>query len=460
MNLARGFLLAGTQSGVGKTTISTGIMGALKKRGRSVKPFKVGPDYIDPQFHRYITQNPSRNLDAHLLEEDIIKDLFHKNLIPEDIAVVEGVMGLYDGMGTQKDEGSSAHISKILNLPVILVINGGGMSSSAAAMVLGYKNYDPEVDIVGVIINNLSGQSHYELLKEAIERDTGISCVGYLKKNTDIKLESRHLGLIPCGEVPVLDKKIQEIVEMVEETIDIDKLIQLSRNIEIKEIPDKTPISPDKRIKIAYAYDDAFNFYYEDNLDLLKDLGCDLIPFSPLKDKSLPKDINGIYIGGGFPEVFGKELEKNHEIRGAILEKAKSGLPIYAECGGFMYLTKDIQDIEGHTYSMVGVFDGRGKMTKRLQNFGYCQIETQENSRFFKEKLTIKSHEFHRSMVEIEDADYIYQVYKKRNGKVIKTWGCGIEKHNTLGAFPHIHFYSNLEFVKGFIDRCREYKRV
>lgn len=455
MSSARGFLLAGTQSGVGKTTISTGIMGALNKGDLVVKPFKVGPDYIDTQFHSYITGNPSKNLDAYLLEEKVIKNLFYKNLASGDIAVVEGVMGLYDGMGTKKDEGSSAHIGKILNLPVILIIDGRGMSSSAAAMVLGYKLYDPEVNIAGIIINNLSGEGHYKLLKEAIERDTGVSCVGYLNKNNDIQLESRHLGLVPCGEVPVLEEKIQEIVTMVEETIDIEKILSLSSTIEIKETPKTSKFLIEKRIKIAYAYDDAFNFYYQDNLELLKELGCDLVPFSPLKDNTLPKDIDGIYIGGGFPEVFGRRLEENQEMREEILKKAKEGLPIYAECGGFMYLTKEIETLEGDIYQMVGIFNGRGKMTKRLQHFGYCEVETQENSNFFKETINVKAHEFHRSMVEVEDKDYIYHVKKRRNGEVVNDWYCGLEKYNCIGAFPHIHFYSNIKFAKAFIEKCR-----
>lgn len=457
MSIARGFLIAGTHSGVGKTTISTGIMGAIKKRKINAKPFKVGPDYIDIQFHKYITDNPSRNLDAHLLDKDIIEDLFHKNLQSGDMAIVEGVMGLYDGMGTEKDQGSSAHISKILKLPVFLIIDGAGMSSSAAAMVLGYKNYDPEVNIAGIIINNISGKMHYELLKEAIERDTGIACIGYLNKNSNVKLESRHLGLIPCKEVPQLEEKTEEIVDMVEETIDIDKVIEISSKIKIKEIPRVKKITKDKKVRIAYAFDEAFNFYYEDNLDLIKEFGCELVPFSPLRDKKLPSDINGVYIGGGFPELYGRELEENHEIRNDILKKSREGMPIYAESGGFMYLTKEIETLDEKVYKMVGVFPARGKMTKRLQNFGYCQIDIGENSNFFKKSFKINAHEFHRSIVELEeDMDYIYNMSKIRSGKYTKNWKCGLEKNNTIGGFPHTHFYSNMEFVKTFIQNSME----
>ncbi|AOY75457.1 cobyrinate a,c-diamide synthase [Clostridium formicaceticum] len=457
MKTFRGFLLAGTQSGVGKTTISTGIMGALKKRGMSVKPFKVGPDYIDPQFHHYVTGNPSRNLDGYMLKEETIKTLFYKNLVDLDVAVVEGVMGLYDGRGTEKDQGSSAHIAKILNLPVILVIDGSGMSSSAAAMVLGYKMYDRGVNIQGVIINNVSGEKHYAILKEVIERDTATKCIGYLNKNRNIELKSRHLGLIPCGEVPELQKKADEVVAMVEETIDIEGLLSLVSSMEVAGIPIKTL---DKKLVIAYPYDDAFNFYYQDNLDLLKELGCSLVPFSPLKDKNLPEKIHGLYIGGGFPEVFAGELEKNKEIRGRIYQKAQEGLPIYAECGGFMYLTKGIKTFEGDSYEMVGVFDAVAEMTKRLQRFGYCEVTPTEKSSFFKESFTIKAHEFHRAIVKGREENYVYHVRKIKGDKVIDRWCCGQEKYNCIGAFPHIHFYSHPSFVEGFIEKCESYKKT
>lgn len=459
MKTAKGFLLAGTQSGVGKTTISTGIMGVLKKQGWRVKPFKVGPDYIDPQFHHFITGNPSRNLDGYMLQEEKIKKIFTQNLQEGDIAVVEGVMGLYDGYGTEKDQGSSAHIAKMLDLPVVLIIDGSGTSTSAAAMVLGYKLYDQKVNIQGVIINNLSGEKHYLLLKEAIERDTGVKCVGYLKKNRNIQLKSRHLGLIPCGEVPELQEKVEEAVTMVEETIDMLALLSLSGEIDTANHKAFVTKPLEQKSTIAYAYDDAFNFYYEDNLDILKELGCQLIPFSPLRDGELPKGIDGIYIGGGFPEVFAKELEANTSIRRSILEKALKGLPIYAECGGFMYLTKGIQTFDGNYHQMIGIFDATAEMTGRLQRFGYCEVEIKEGSNFFKAPFKIKAHEFHRAVVKVHDSKYCYDVKKIKKGEVAENWSCGLEKYNCLGAFPHIHFYSNPFFVESFLQKCQSHKR-
>ncbi|WP_129596154.1 cobyrinate a,c-diamide synthase [Anaerophilus nitritogenes] len=453
MNLSR-FVLAGTQSGVGKTTVSIGIMAALTKRGLDVAPFKVGPDYIDPAFHTFVTNNQSRNLDSWLLDEDIIKKLFVKNA-KDKISIIEGVMGLYDGYGTSKDEGSTAHVSKILKSPVVLIVNGKGISTSAAAQVLGYKIYDEDVDIKGVILNNISGEAHYELLKESIERDTNIKCVGYLKPNKNISLESRHLGLIPSGEVKDLKEKINTISDMVEETIDLDALIQIAQEAESVEDFIYEEEKTVKDVNIGVAFDQAFNFYYQDNLDLLKELGANLIYFSPLRDNALPKNIHGLYIGGGFPEVFAKELSKNISMKESIKKSIQNGMPTYAECGGFMYLTKAITTLEDETYEMVGIFDTVSKMTTRLQRFGYVHVNIDKPCSIAREKSYIKAHEFHRSLIEENDTiEYAYIVDKIKNEQKIKSWKCGVKKYNALGAYAHIHFYSNKNIAKSFLKNC------
>ncbi|QZY57372.1 cobyrinate a,c-diamide synthase [Crassaminicella profunda] len=458
MKLPR-FVLAGTQSGVGKTTISIGIMAALKKRGMNVQPFKVGPDYIDPAFHTFVTENKSRNLDSWMLDEACVKKLFVKNAMNKQISVIEGVMGLYDGYGVKKDEGSTAHVSKIMKAPVILIINGKGMSSSAAAQVLGYKLYDEGVDIKGVIINNISGDAHYDLLKESIERDTKIKCVGYLKPNENIELKSRHLGLIPSVEVKNLERKIDEIAQMVEETMDLDELLTIANHAEkMDDQPEKIKRVVD-HVNIGVPLDNAFNFYYEDNLDLLKELGANLVYFSPLKDRELPKNLQGLYIGGGFPEIFAKELEENTSMRNSIKEAIEKGLPTYAECGGLMYLSKAITTLEGKKYSMVNIFHTEARMTKRLQRFGYVHVNIEKPCAIAKEKKSTKGHEFHRSMVENhEESEYVYGVDKIRNGKVIKTWQCGLKKYNALGAYAHIHFYSNISIANDFVKNCLYFK--
>lgn len=453
-------VIAGTQSGVGKTTISTGIMRALVLRGINVQPFKVGPDYIDPAFHSFVTGNKSRNLDSWMVDEKILRDLFIKNSFDKEISIIEGVMGLYDGFGVEKDMGSSAHISKIINAPVILVIDGSGMSSSAAAVVLGYKKYDEDVNIKGIIVNNVSGERHYELLKKAIEKDTGIRCFGYLKNNINVKLESRHLGLVPSVEVENLEKKLDELANMVEETIDIDGIIKLAKETSELKKEVQTSISNKKNINIGVALDKAFNFYYQDNLDLLEELGANLIYFSPLKDKSLPQNIHGLYIGGGFPEVFAKELEENKEMRKGIRKASLDGMPIYAECGGLMFLTNSITTLENRKYEMVGVFNREAKMTKRLQRFGYVDVSINKPCVISKGDDRVRGHEFHRSALnEVSRGDYAYKVNKIREGEILKSWECGLIKNNTLGAYAHIHFYAKKDLAINFINNCKTFKK-
>ncbi|SHH36204.1 cobyrinic acid a,c-diamide synthase [Caloranaerobacter azorensis DSM 13643] len=455
------FVIGGTQSGVGKTTVSVGIMKALSKRGLNVQPYKIGPDYIDPAFHSFVTGNKSRNLDSWMLEERAINDIFVKNSFDKDISVIEGVMGLYDGFGIEKDNGSTAHVSKILKSPVVLIIDGNGVSSSAAAQVLGYKLYDEKVKIKGVIVNNVSGQKHYELIKEVIEKFTGIKCVGYLKKNIDIKLESRHLGLIPTVEVENLNKKLDKLSSMIEETIDIDEIIEISKEVSTLYYTynndNKTRL---KDVNIGVALDKAFNFYYQDNLELLEELGAKLVYFSPLKDRKLPDNLHGLYLGGGFPEVFAKELEENRELRNEIKKVSELGMPIYAECGGLMYLCKSITTIDGKTYEMVGIFNRNARMTNKLQRFGYVHVNILKSCTISKMPTQVKAHEFHRSILDESINDnYIYRVDKIRESKIINSWKCGIVENSTLGAYAHIHFYSNKRLAEDFIENCRLFKK-
>ncbi len=448
-------IIAGTSSGVGKTSISIGIMAALKRRGIKVAPFKVGPDYIDPGFHKFVTGTPSYNLDSWMLAEKTISYLFQRNMSDKDIGIVEGVMGLYDGYGTIKDQGSTAHIGKILKAPTILVIDGQAMSSSAAAMVLGYKLYDKSLDLKGVIVNKVSGKAHYEMIKDVIERDVQIPCLGYLPSNFNISLKSRHLGLIPPEEVSYLEKKISDLADMVEEYIDLNHLLQLAKKAEPLEhetVPFDSMENIGKGLTIGVARDKAFSFYYEDNLKLLEDLGVRLKYFSPIQDESIPEGIDGIYLGGGFPEVFAKGLQDNQKFRNSMKSALKKGMPTYAECGGLIYLTQGIEDLDGEFYDMVGFFPVKSKMTNSLQRFGYVEINTNTN-------ITIKGHEFHRSLVEDkEELKYKYEVLKRRDGQIVNQWKCGLVKENVLAGYPHIHFYSNPEFLIYLLNRCKTYK--
>ncbi len=449
-------VLAGASSNVGKTSIAIGMMKAFVKQGLEVQPFKVGPDYIDPAFHTYVTGNISRNLDYWMLGETHIKSLLSKNMKDADIAIIEGVMGLYDGIAGERINGSTAHVAKILNAPVVLIIDGSGMSTSAAAVVMGYQHFDPQVNIAGVIINKVSGQRHYELLKEVIEAETGIPCLGYVQKNEAVHLGSRHLGLVPCVETGELDDKIENLADMIEETLDLEGIVALANGVKepLEEVENPLPVV-DQKVRIGIARDKAFNFYYQDNLELLEGLGAELVPFSPLSDHKLPNDLQGLYLGGGFPEVFAPELSSNMSMKNDIKAMADSGMPIYAECGGFMYLNKCIKDFDGKSYDMVGIFKGEAEMTKRLQRFGYVDVAMNRDSVIGSKDMEIRGHEFHRSLVAgISDDDYIYDVRKERAGKVIKTWRCGANYKNVVGGYAHIHFYNNMEMAKQFVMSC------
>lgn len=449
-------LLAGTSSDVGKTTVVLGIMRALKNRQIKVQGYKAGPDYIDTAFHTFATGVASRNLDTWMLEEDVIKSLLSKHSKDADIAIMEGVMGMYDGADVKSLVGSSAHLAKMTKTPVVLVINGAGVAASAAAMVLGFKMFDKDVDVKGVIVNKVSGQAHYDLIKEAIDHHVGIPCLGYLTKNENISLKSRHLGLIPSVEVDALDDKINEVAQMIESTVDLDLLMEIASTA--KDHVSSVDIKRSHDLKIGLPYDAAFNFYYQDNLDMLEDMGCDLVRFSPISDKKLPDHLDGLYIGGGFPEVFAKELSNNKEMLEAIRTAIINGLPTYAECGGLMYLTSSIETLEGEQYDMLGIFSNTSQMTKRLQRFGYVNVELNKDTVIGKKGLSFKAHEFHRSMV-LEDANEqkMYDIRKERKSDQ-KTWQCGYMKYNCLGGYPHIHFYSNPDVAKGFLETCKTYK--
>ncbi|EQL04558.1 cobyrinic acid a,c-diamide synthase [Clostridioides difficile CD88] len=327
-------LIAGTNSGVGKTTISLGIMQALVKRNMKVQPYKVGPDYIDPSYHTFITGRHSRNLDSYMLDDEKIKYIVNKSSKDADISVIEGVMGLYDGFGIDLDNCTSSHTSKVLKSPVILVINGKSMAASSAAMVLGYKELDKDVNIKGVIVNNVKTNSHYQIIKSSIEKYCNVEVLGYFPPNNKFSLESRHLGLVPSVEMKSLREKFYTLADEIEHYIDIDRIIEISESDEFESDFDFQTLIENNKIKehvnnksIAIAYDKAFNFYYRENIELLEELGLEINYFSPLEDVSVP-NADYIYIGGGFPEIFGKELEANESMRTSILEAHNNNIPI------------------------------------------------------------------------------------------------------------------------------------
>ncbi len=447
------FMLAGVSSNVGKTSITMGIMAALCRRGANVVPFKTGPDYIDPMFHTFVTGKKSANLDTYMVDDAVIRTLFYSRLDEAAVGIVEGVMGLYDGRGIENDVGSSAYLSKTLGIPVFLIINGQGMAKSAAAMVKGYVDFDPDVRIAGVIINKIKNESHYKLLKEMIETFTGVPCVGWFPNAPEIAVSSRHLGLIPVDELENLKMQVARAAEMAETYIDLDQMLALSQMV---QRPDVTPDPFDayagayEGLTLGYASDKAFNFYYDDNFKALEKLGVRLLPFSPLEDNGLPEGLDGLYIGGGFPEMFGEDLAANTAFKASITDALEAGMPCFAECGGLMYLTKSITMLTGETYQTLGFLDAKTVMTKGLKRFGYVEVSANLGDK----TVTTKAHEFHHSLVEEDEG--LATCYTIQKGS--RQWRCGYRYKNVLAGYPHIHFYSNPEFLLTLLDFVKAHK--
>jgi len=447
------FMLAGASSNVGKTTVTMGIMAAFKKRGLRVKPFKTGPDYIDPMFHRFVTGEPSINLDTWMLDEEMIRGLFFRRLTENDLGIAEGVMGLYDGHSLESDVGSSAYLAKTIGAPVILIIDGRGMAKSAAALVKGYVDFDPEANIVGVIINRISSESHYLLLKEMIEAYNDVTCLGYFPNNPDIVMDSRHLGLVPVEEIADFREKVDKAGELAEAHIDLDKLWEISQHDQVVSVfvdPFSGLIDKYQGLRIGVPKDRAFNFYYDDNFMALANAGVEVVEFSPLNDAGLPENIDGLYIGGGFPEIFGAELAANTAMIADIKNKLEAGLPCYAECGGLMYLTRSMTLNSGETNPGVGFFAADSQMTKRLQRFGYVNIAAYLGGK----TIAVRGHEFHHSLVTTAEALPTAYVITKKG----KTWTCGYRQKNVLAGYPHIHFYSNPMFLTSLLNAVLEHQ--
>ena len=442
----KGVVIAGTNSGCGKTTVTLGLMSLLKENGLQVAPFKTGPDYIDPTFHAKVTGTPSYNLDSFLMSETVVKHLYTKHCANKDLAVVEGVMGLFDGMGAEAT-GSAAELSKMLGLPVILVVNCSSMYQSVAAIVSGFKQFDAAVNVAGVILNRVPNAEAFAFLKAYIEKHCGVPCVGYLPTNKDISLESRHLGLVQAEEVEELNLKLQKLTSILRETIDLEVLLGISEQAKLpllNEIISGKWKRDMSNIRIAVARDKAFQFYYPDNLLLLEENGAELVYFSPLYDEHLPNSIDGIYIGGGYPEVFAKELSANTNLLEEIKLAANWFIPIFAECGGLMYLTEGIVDLEGNFHPMVGLFNCQTRMTARLQRFGYCNVEF--------DNCATRAHEFHRSEIVPHQEPNYEMSFQLNKPEKNRQWICGLRYRNVLAGYAHFHFWSEPLFYNKIID--------
>ncbi|MBI5124202.1 MAG: cobyrinate a,c-diamide synthase [Candidatus Omnitrophica bacterium] len=457
MNYPR-IMIAGVTSGAGKTTIAMGLTAALRRRQFKIQPFKTGPDYIDTSYHTVASGLACRNLDTWMLSKDAILELFERQASRADLSIIEGVMGLYDGL-KDTEHGSSAHLAKILKTPVILVVDGRSISRSAAAIVLGYKNFDSDVNIKGVILNNIASPTHLENIKRAVETRTGIPVLGFLPKDKELTLPERHLGLVPAEEKTIRERFFGILADLIEKNINMDKLISISRSA--PGLPGFNKKIFSQKIKpigaaIAIARDKAFNFYYEDNLDILRHWGADLAEFSPLSDEKLPENTNGLYIGGGFPELFAAGLSRNTRLKRDIFDKAKKGMPIYAECGGLMYLAKEVVDFRGKRFPMAGIFDVSIKMGKGLAAMGYVNLKAGRDTVLCARASRVRAHLFHWSYIDAgkNRKNFAYEVTKGRN----KIFADGLVKQNCLASYAHLHFASNGRLAKNFVEKCAEYE--
>lgn len=452
MELPR-IMIGATSSGSGKTLITCGILQAFVNRGLKVASFKCGPDYIDPMFHSKIIGTKSRNLDTFFTQDNTTKYLFGNGAKGMDISVIEGVMGFYDGLGVNSFKASSYELANITDTPVILVVDCKGMSRSILPIINGFVQYQKNSHIVGVILNQIS-KGIYKDVKDQIENELQVKVLGYVPFVNDLVIKNRHLGLISPDEIEDYHSKLDTLANIFEETIALDDLLQIGRNTSsLIYQGDKIPrIEGEPRI--AVARDEAFCFYYEDNLQLLKDMGATLIEFSPLHDDKLPDQIHGLLLGGGYPELFADKLSENISMRESIKLSLLRGLPCIAECGGFMYLHKTMENMDGLSYPMVGMIDGKVYKTNHLQRFGYISLSSNQDQLIAKKDDVILGHEFHYF-----DSTSLGESFTAAKPLKDLKWNCIHGNDQLCVGFPHLYYYSNLKIPYNFLTKCMERAR-
>ena len=459
-------IIAGTQSGVGKTTVTLAILAALAARGRLVQPFKVGPDFIDPGHHGAATGRPSRNLDGWMLGEAVNREIFTRASADADLSIIEGMMGLFDGSSPVSEIGSTAELAKQLDAPVLLVIDGSAMARSAAAMVSGYAKFDPALRVAGVLFNRVSSDGHYTLLKEAVEQETDVVAVGYLRPDQAVTISDRHLGLVTAMEQET-GELYGRLAKAAEETIDLNRIEELARSAgdfpplckgRLGGVESSTSSSPSLQrrgtagVRVGVAFDRAFCFYYPDNLELLEAEGAELVKFSPMNDQVLP-DVDILYLGGGYPELHGERLAGNVTMRTAIRKFSERGGTIYAECGGMMYLTQAIRDFSGISHEMVGLFPAEAVMKKSGLTLGYRTVELSQDCILGASGTSARGHEFHYStLVPKGRLDYACAL---RDAQENSKGQDGLSVANTMALYTHLHFASQPQIAKSLVSSVR-----
>lgn len=447
-------VIAAPQSGSGKTTVCAGLIAALKQRGVNVTPFKVGPDYIDPTYHALAAGQPCHNLDPWLLAPEQMVASFTNRSQHADLAVIEGMMGLFDGLSGSDDSGSAAHVARLLDAPVLLVLDVNAMARSAAAIVRGFRDFDPAVRIAGVVLNRVGSPTHARMVQEAIECETGVPVVGYLQQEAAFHLPERHLGLIPTAEPGRWQTWVQTVSTAVTQTFDLARILAIAESAPPMPVQqDETnPFIPHakKRAVIAVAYDAAFNFIYADNLDLLQTAGAELALFSPLHDQALPRGTQAIYLCGGFPELYAEALADNSALHRQIQQAHTERLPIYAECGGLMYLTEAIVDVHGQTHPLVGLLPGQAVMEQQL-TLGYRSLCAQHDNWLWRAGETMRGHEFHYSTWQGRPATFPYLYEFQPDAYRLAPQLEGVWQGNLLASYTHLHFLARPELAARFV---------
>jgi cobyrinic acid a,c-diamide synthase len=439
-------VIAGTTSGVGKSTVATAVMYALKNKGFVVQPFKVGPDFIDPSYHTFVTGRHSRNLDIWMMRNDGVLRCFSSSCLDAQVAVIEGAMGLFDGVSGKNDIGSTAHIARLLNAPIILVIDTAKAARSIAATALGFIGFSKSINIVGIILNNVAGERHASFIRDAFAQKIKIPIVGSIHRNKEISMGERHLGLIPTAELENRKKRaILESVKYASEQIELDKIVSMLNLRQGHDVHNtqRTAQLSKSNLTVAVALDESFNFYYAENFEALRRLKVNLSFFSPVHDCTLPDGISGIFLGGGFPEVLSEKLSRNHSMHMSIKTAAERGMPIYAECGGLMYLTRSICESDSGENNnkrkknkMVGLIDADTFMSKKL-TLNYTKANC--HASFFSNLSNIRGHEFHYSRIGNIATDSKF-AYMMNIGNGIDGSKDGFIVHNSLASYMHIHF--------------------
>jgi cobyrinic acid a,c-diamide synthase len=456
----RGFLVAGVASGVGKTTVALALMAALRRRGLAVQPFKCGPDFLDTSHHTRICGRIARNLDTWMLSAEANRSVLRNAARGADVVIAEGMMGLFDGKSGGSEVGSSAEIAKLLKLPVVLVVDAAKSARSIAAVVMGFELFDPELRLAGVILNRVASERHYEMLREAIAASCKTKVLGWLPREPKITIPERHLGLhgaeqIFAGDEESAKIQISTLAAVAEQYFDLDSLLELECGLSVVEPIEQAACAAKdaSRVRVGVASDPAFSFYYEDNLDLLREQGAEIIRFSPMDDTHLPRGLDALYLGGGYPELYAEQLSSNTQMLEEVREFSASGKAVYAECGGMLYLSQSLGAMDGKIYPMAGVLPHSVEMTTKLVQFGYVTVEFTKDCLLGEKGMVIRGHSFHYSRIASQsEMETSYKVKYSMSGREEFE---GFYRGNLLASYIHLHFRANPTVAEHFVKAIR-----